>query len=198
MFICTSNLYDILDTAFLDRCSVIRHIDTPSADCTYEILRVVVNELARTGSVEAAPALGMYPLDNEDSVIPTNHLWTDSINPLYALEGSPSEAAMLGMMQNNVPQVKLPKMNEVLKNNGGEKKPYHHLYEIARFCSAAHLSGRTLRRLPITAMATYCMDSPCYLYDLLLALKDEVKNKVRTSYPLAEARQIVQAYEPDF
>jgi SpoVK/Ycf46/Vps4 family AAA+-type ATPase len=44
IFLCTSNLFDALDSAFLDRCGLKCAIDPPSEKSQYEILRQMYPE----------------------------------------------------------------------------------------------------------------------------------------------------------
>ncbi|ORY16261.1 P-loop containing nucleoside triphosphate hydrolase protein, partial [Clohesyomyces aquaticus] len=55
VFICTSNLQDNTDEAFMDRCGIKRFIDSPNVECAYEIFRSVVNELIKSGFVTFQP-----------------------------------------------------------------------------------------------------------------------------------------------
>ncbi|KAF2206020.1 P-loop containing nucleoside triphosphate hydrolase protein [Delitschia confertaspora ATCC 74209] len=45
VFICTTNMMESLDEAFVDRCGIKQYIGTPNHECAYEIFRSVTNEL---------------------------------------------------------------------------------------------------------------------------------------------------------
>ncbi|KAF2112412.1 P-loop containing nucleoside triphosphate hydrolase protein, partial [Lophiotrema nucula] len=51
VFICTSNLKENIDAAFVDRCGIEQMIGAPSVEGAYEIFRSVINELIKANLV---------------------------------------------------------------------------------------------------------------------------------------------------
>ncbi|RKF81919.1 Pachytene checkpoint protein 2-like protein [Golovinomyces cichoracearum] len=67
IFLCTSNMYEALDSAFLDRCGLKLSIKPPSIKCQYEILRSRIQNLMRRGVIETTQAADFIP--NYDDAI---------------------------------------------------------------------------------------------------------------------------------
>lgn len=72
--LCTSNMKDSIDTAFLDRVDYEVSIPTPCESAIYEILRTTINELIRCGVITSPPctvSTTVPPsLDDDDVYIP--------------------------------------------------------------------------------------------------------------------------------
>ncbi len=71
IFLCTSNMLESLDSAFVDRCGLKRSVDPPSMESQYEILRSRTQKLIVRGvinSLEVLPSYGEAEiiLDAED------------------------------------------------------------------------------------------------------------------------------------
>lgn len=60
VFLCTSNMLDSLDTAFLDRCGLSIQVDPPSTTSQYEILRGRIQKLVDQGHVTTEKSLPLY------------------------------------------------------------------------------------------------------------------------------------------
>ncbi|TQS36173.1 hypothetical protein Golomagni_03383 [Golovinomyces magnicellulatus] len=67
IFLCTSNMYEALDSAFLDRCGLKLSIKPPSIKCQYEILRSRIQKLIRRGVIQTTQAADFIP--NYDDAI---------------------------------------------------------------------------------------------------------------------------------
>jgi SpoVK/Ycf46/Vps4 family AAA+-type ATPase len=72
-FLCTSNMYDALDSAFLDRCGLKRVISRPSFTSQYEILRSRLQKLISRGVITSTETLPYY----DDAVLQSN--WTEEL-----------------------------------------------------------------------------------------------------------------------
>ncbi|RKF59277.1 Pachytene checkpoint protein 2-like protein [Erysiphe neolycopersici] len=71
IFLFTSNMYEALDFAFLDRCGLIRSIDPPSIISQYEILRTKINKLMRRGVIEVTHPIEIIPTYDEATLAST-------------------------------------------------------------------------------------------------------------------------------
>ncbi|KAF2266334.1 P-loop containing nucleoside triphosphate hydrolase protein, partial [Lojkania enalia] len=138
IFLCTSNLKEIMDTAFIDRCGIKQYIDSPNVECAYEIFRSVINEFIKNHLVCFDSML-------MDRVLPMSDAGVDEVDEELLGGSSPT-----------------------LSSNS-------ELRTLAR--KAEGLSGRTLRRLPMLALAKYTVDEPCELQNLLGALKRVVEEE---------------------
>jgi hypothetical protein len=160
VFICTSNLIDNIDPAFVDRCGIEQCVETPSVKCAYGIFRSVLNELLKAGLVFFDP----IELDSDPSL--SNHR---SSNP-HQQRGTDSNDFA------NENLTYLPELEWV------ELHLFDRImtapWELRMIAAEAEgLSGRTLRRLPMLAMAKYTVKEPCDMRDILIALRRVVKEK---------------------
>jgi len=60
IFLCTSNMLESLDSAFLDRCGLKRSVDPPSFASQYEILRSRTQKLIARGVIRSPEVLPFY------------------------------------------------------------------------------------------------------------------------------------------
>src|SRR5882757_3433141 len=60
IFLCTSNMLESLDSAFLDRCGLKRSVDPPSFASQYEILRSRTQKLIARGVIRSLEVLPSY------------------------------------------------------------------------------------------------------------------------------------------
>jgi SpoVK/Ycf46/Vps4 family AAA+-type ATPase len=164
VFICTSNLIDNIDSAFVDRCGIEQCVGTPSVECAYGIFRSVINELIKTGLVFFDPA------DlNSDTCLRDLTSSSPSQRSTY-VQSTQSNDTAFGH-PTYLPElewVDLHLFDRVLTAP----------WELRRIAAEADgLSGRTLRRLPMLAMTKYTVNEPCDMRDLLVALRRVVKEK---------------------
>lgn len=164
VFICTSNLLDNIDTAFVDRCGIEQCVGTPSIECAYGIFRSVINELIKTGLVFFDPTdlnLDTCLRDPISSSPSQRSIYVQSTQSDDTASGQPTYLPELEW-------VDLHLFDRVLTAP----------WELRRIAAEADgLSGRTLRRLPMLAMTKYTVNEPCDMCDLLVALRRVVKEK---------------------
>ncbi|KAF2185101.1 AAA-domain-containing protein [Zopfia rhizophila CBS 207.26] len=186
VFICTSNLKDNMDVAFVDRCGIKQFVETPNNECAYEIFRSVINELIKNGLVffdasdfqhdsilhETLPEI---PIVGDSSPMISNSSSLHVPSPSLLVRTSESYDSSLDNL------LYIPELGWVgIHLFHCTKTAPRELWRIAR--KASGLSGRTLRRLPILAMAKYTIEEPCDLHELLAALKTVVKEENKAKF----------------
>jgi pachytene checkpoint protein 2 len=128
--LCTSNLAEAIDVAFIDRADIKQYIGLPPVQARYTILRSAMLELMRVGIV--APAADVATMAE---------LQLDSAKQADSLEAL--------------------------------------LFDVA--VKAAELSGRTLRKLPFLAHASYVQQAQCspleYVRAMDAAVQDELADR---------------------
>ncbi|KAF2474666.1 AAA-domain-containing protein, partial [Lindgomyces ingoldianus] len=164
IFICTSNLEENMDEAFMDRCGIKRYIEAPNVECTYEIFRSVINELIKselvcfnlTGKVSNTNIEGSYITSPSSSKGEDHHTTLSQL--VY------------------IPDLEWINLHPFHRSKSAARE----LLRIAR--GAQGLSGRTLRRLPMLAMAEFTTEEPCELAELLVGLARAVKEEHKTKF----------------
>lgn len=155
---CTSNLLDVIDPAFLDRVDIKQAVPNPNADAAFEILRSTLNELIRSGVVK--------PPAHEVLVLRSDGVEDEKEEELMAVDDFGSRTYLLP----NLPETRI-------KYHGRPQSPPQKLWAIARRCDG--MSGRTLRRLPPMAIAMYAFSKPCTMSDALECLKLAAEEALR-------------------
>ncbi|KAF2740395.1 AAA-domain-containing protein [Polyplosphaeria fusca] len=176
IFLCTSNLKDNLDSAFIDRCAIKQFMDTPSIECVYEIFRSVINEFMRNGLVyrDAAEGLSRRRADNEA---------TEGFSPISSTLGHDADDAFSKPEDVSIPELEWVNANLAFFADSAPRE----LRNLAQ--RAAGLSGRTLRRLPMLALAKHTVDEPCELGELLRGLKRAINEECLAQHGDVMARK---------
>ncbi|KAK7554545.1 pachytene checkpoint component Pch2 [Phyllosticta citricarpa] len=146
--LCTSNLVDALDSAFMDRVDIKQLIPNPEPRAIYEILRSSLNELIRHQILAPLEVSGQDEEFFEDG----GH-WFPSAAQLLLCSG-----------WNEEDDAEAP------------SSPAIRLWKISEKCEG--MSGRALRRRPANALAMYTYSSPVALNALLDALEKKVINDI--------------------
>ncbi|KAF2015746.1 P-loop containing nucleoside triphosphate hydrolase protein [Aaosphaeria arxii CBS 175.79] len=165
VIICTSNLKDVLDDAFVDRCRIKKHLDSPNVDCIYNILRSAINELIKLGLVVYdVTELNAATKNSTQAEQGTPKFMPVSLSPLSAHNSLHKED------RSYVPDLDwvIGNLSHLTYDDQPETAPIL-LRRIAQ--SAMGLSSRTLRTLPIAALAEYTVAEPCDFRQLLGALE---------------------------
>lgn len=154
--LCTSNLLSVIDSAFLDRADIKQAIPNPSAAAAFEILRSTMNELLRSGVILGPcteyHAKASTANDDEEGNEGEDIIQVTSPSPLYSL----------------------PNLAETrIAFYGEPESPPQKLWAIASKCDG--MSGRTLRRLPLKAIAMFAYSTPYSMNDALEALRIAVE-----------------------
>ncbi|KAF2710474.1 AAA-domain-containing protein [Pleomassaria siparia CBS 279.74] len=171
MLICTSNLINSLDDAFVDRCTIQKFVATPNAKCSFEIFRSVINKLIDMNSVffDSSDLEQDLMMENSDGC---NYSQTSSLRS-WNME---SYDGALGPENASYSSTRLPSFEWVERNFANRDDTL--LWEFRTLAiNAAGLSGRALRRLPTLARFEYKPDKPCSLRDLLHALSKGIAEK---------------------
>ncbi|KAF1814875.1 AAA-domain-containing protein, partial [Eremomyces bilateralis CBS 781.70] len=157
LIMCTSNIVSALDRAFLDRVDDIQHIKSPSKNVAYEIFRSCLTELVRCGI--------FTPDASSTTASPTS------------LSSDQSEWELVqGMSLARLEEVRMEIWNQPVPP--AYAHPSKRLWEIAQKCEG--WSGRTLRRLPIRALAKYTYGD-CSIDDALDAMAMLVDERMEES-----------------
>lgn len=154
---CTSNLIEAIDPAFVDRMDVKQLIPCPSPSAIYEIFRSCLNELIRSGTIEtdATPTSPHPPSSPFADGRPDGHR---ASSPWTVLDHVPEWAEM---------RERLP----LQPDSPGSKT-----WALAQRCVG--LSGRSLRRLPVLGLAKYTWGGACSLSEAVAALTAAVEQEL--------------------
>jgi pachytene checkpoint protein 2 len=180
--ICTSNLIDSIDCAFLDRVDIKQLIPVPSQAAIYNIFRSCINELIRSELVDSHTPGSAQPSSDPvapPSTPPNNRPTTRPKKrakrnpaPVQALQVVPSSSPSLG----SAPQT-LPTFSELqVKFLHQASSPAYRVWDLAKRCHG--LSGRTLRRLPILGLAMYTWGGRVGVDEAVTALEKAVEQEM--------------------
>ncbi|KAL1393643.1 putative pachytene checkpoint component Pch2 [Phyllosticta capitalensis] len=139
--LCTSNLIDALDSAFLDRVDIKQLVPNPEPRAIYEILRSCINKLIQKEILEPLVVQGQ-----DEEFFGDGELSFPSAAQLLLCSGWEDE-----------------------ENDGTTRSPAIRLWRFSEKCEG--MSGRALRRLPLKALARHTYSNPVALETLLDALE---------------------------
>ena len=155
--LCTSNLITAIDRAFLDRVDIKQLIPCPSPAAIYNIFQSCLNELIRSKLVDFGPVqISTTPTPTHDD--PTQAARGSSSS---SLSSSPSKqpirtAPLPPEPWTLISTTELPTLAQMrVRLIDSPQSPGRRVWAIAEQCQG--LSGRTLRRLPILALAMYTL-----------------------------------------
>lgn len=89
--LCTSNLHQAIDSAFLDRVDYEVEIPAPSKAAIYEILRSTMNELIRSKIISNEP----YQYPEDVAALIDDHIYIPGYNRLQCLDKHPDSPASI-------------------------------------------------------------------------------------------------------
>ncbi|CAF9940264.1 hypothetical protein IMSHALPRED_001814 [Imshaugia aleurites] len=195
---CTSNSIDAVDSAFLDRIDVKEHIPGPGPRARYEILRSCYLELAQCGiiaPIRQSSEVANFEHSTQEMLLDEDE---DELANGWASLGasSPSSSADVFYTPFSSPpppthSARAPKSQDAIHVVDATDLPPHPLmmlhfppdeeslprtlWKIA--ARSTNLSGRTLRRLPLTSLALYARQDPCPIDDAFRVLSQAVDNE---------------------
>ena len=163
--LCTSNLIDAIDSAFLDRVDIKQLIPSPSPSAIYNIFRSCLNELVRSSLVDAATE--QVSSRTAEPKTPTKDPTSRPPKPAPRTTRSAKSKAPPSKTQPPPPQPSsspepftlvttptIPPFAETMTFYATDPStPGARVWDLARKCEG--FSGRTLRRLPILGLAMY-------------------------------------------
>lgn len=188
VIICTSNLIDAIDPAFLDRVDIKQLIPSPSPAAIYNIFRSCVNELVRSTFVDAPPvSTTPTPADDEPTTTPaidepsssSSRRTTRSQAHIHPTPTKPSHcpSSMSSPSPTTPNQTPISTFAEMqIRYAHLPGSPAARLWALAQRCQG--LSGRTLRRLPILGLAMYTWGGDCGLLEAVSALEAAVEQEM--------------------
>ncbi|MCJ1227528.1 hypothetical protein MMC12_004184 [Toensbergia leucococca] len=160
VILCTTNLIKAMDHAFLDRVDVKQFIPNPCAKARYEIYRTSYLELAQCGIIAQ-----VHHYETNNARISNDG--TDSESP---------DTVIFERHHQNLDEKLLPAYDLMQLHFGCEldSNP-RKLWEVAK--KSINFSGRTLRRLPVLALAMHTENDPCSFEEALTALSRAVEDE---------------------
>ena len=170
--LCTSNLIESIDRAFLDRVDIKQFIPSPSPAAIYSIFRSCLNELIRNNLI-TAPTPSQSPdgppkckaarLDKSGK----GRTKTPATGPS---PGPRTEVA--------TPVPEVPSYSAMLLSADDEPRSAgRRLWTLAQRCEG--LSGRKLRRLPVLGLAMYTWGGPTSIDETVSALEAAVYQELQ-------------------
>ncbi|MCJ1376729.1 hypothetical protein MMC20_007974 [Loxospora ochrophaea] len=186
--LCTSNLVEAMDVAFLDRVDIKQLVPQPCAEARYEIYRMCYLDLAKARIIAPISSLDgtvskPTPLHNRntppETAVASITSPSDgaSLLPSPREQGTPQETSAV-RLENHwsiidshiLPSYDLMQLHFWLELASPARK----LWDIAE--RSKGLSGRALRRLPILSLAMHTMKDPCPIEEALDALSQAVED----------------------
>lgn len=189
--LCTSNLIEAIDPAFLDRVDIKQLIPSPSPAAIYNIFRSCLNELVRSHLVDPAAAqVSARDFELKRSVTvaatppskPTPRTTRSAKSKAKAPVTPPTKAPAAPPSSSTEPWTVvltplIPTFAEMMTYYIAKRTaPGARVWDLARKCEG--FSGRTLRRLPILGLAMYTWGGNCSLDDAVSALEAAVEQEL--------------------
>lgn len=184
--LCTSNLIEAIDPAFLDRVDIKQLIPSPSPAAIYNIFRSCLNELVRSSVVD--PAAGQVSSRTLALTTPTKTAADISKPAPRSTRSTKAKASSRPKTSSNLPTSSpepwnvvsaptIPSFAEMMVYQSARPtSPGSRVWTLAQKCQG--FSGRTLRRLPILGLAMYTWGGDCSLDDAVAALEKAVEQEV--------------------
>ncbi|EFW13333.1 pachytene checkpoint component Pch2 [Coccidioides posadasii str. Silveira] len=173
LVLCTSNLINALDSAFLDRVDIKQFVPLPSVRGVYEIFRSCLENLSQCGLIEGAT----FEVVQRD---------TGSPGPGLEYMTRPAEA--LG----------IPRYEMALWYRLFSRSIPKRLENIAEASVSAKthptqgLSGRTLRKIPALSLVLYTTGACCSVDEAVDALEQGVEEQLRIRQAAQEGQQTAE------
>ena len=183
--LCTSNLIEAIDPAFLDRVDIKQLIPSPSPAAIYNIFRSCLNELVRSSFVDLAAAQisprSLEPKTPTRAVPPARKPAPRTTRSAKSKAPPPAKAPAAPPTSSPEPWTVVsapvipPFAEMMIYYNAKAKSPGGRVWDLAQKCEG--FSGRTLRRLPILGLAMYTWGGDCSLDDAVSALEAAVEQE---------------------
>ncbi|MCJ1257091.1 hypothetical protein MMC24_004916 [Lignoscripta atroalba] len=161
LVLCTSNLIEAMDPAFLDRVDLKQYVPGPCAKARYEIYRMCYLELSQCGII--APV----------------HYYDEGVASMVEGAGECESPGTVTFESGwHVLDDDLMPAHDIMQLRYWSKldSPARILWDIAE--KSKNLSGRISRRLPALAMALHTNSDPCSIEDALEALSRAVDEEL--------------------
>ncbi|KAK3702358.1 hypothetical protein LTR37_014932 [Vermiconidia calcicola] len=173
--LCTSNLIDAIDPAFVDRVDIKQLIPSPSPAAIYNIFRSCLNELVRSNLVDSAVQFSERSSSSRTLSSsprkPATRSGGRKVVNRNTSASSPSEPWTI------VSPPIIPTFSDMkVRFEGQPDSPACRVWALAQKCHG--FSGRTLRRLPILGLAMYTWGGDCTLQDAVSALEAAVEQEL--------------------
>lgn len=194
IILCTSNLLNALDPAFLDRVDIKSCIPTPSPAAIYNIYRSCLNELVRANLIDLA---GMSVSFNSAVGVSSSPSSNSSKRRAVTRSGKPKQgepsssllsdppSSSSGAWENvSIPSIPTYAETKIALRNQPDS-PGWRVWTLAQKCEG--FSGRTLRRLPILGLAMYTWGGNCSLQDAVSALEAAVDEEMKAMQTSTES-----------
>ncbi|KAK5164019.1 uncharacterized protein LTR77_010110 [Saxophila tyrrhenica] len=180
--ICTSNLIDAIDSAFLDRVDIKQLIPAPSPAAIYNIFRSCISELVRSSLVDSSkpatpPPPPSTPPNRTTRATNNNKSKKRKLAPART-DPEPASSSSVDSSWSVVSQPEIiPTFSEMkVKYESQPASPACRIWLLAQRCHG--LSGRTLRRLPILGLAMYTWGGLVDLEEAVAALEAAVEQEL--------------------
>ncbi|GAB7332891.1 hypothetical protein MBLNU13_g04606t2 [Cladosporium sp. NU13] len=195
---CTSNLIEAIDPAFLDRVDIKQYVPSPSSEAVYNIFRSCLNELVRTkllspttvgkeddSTAFPSPSAQLLPQQAAQTSQParkrrrgSRQLSPPPTKKSEAYRDIPIASSPLEESANNE-VLDIPTLAATLMSERQDKSsPGQRIWVLAQQCQGLHLSGRTLRRLPVLGLALYTWGGEVRLQEAVGALERAVEEEL--------------------
>jgi hypothetical protein len=194
------NLALCQDPAFLDRVDIKQHVPPPSSAAVYDIFRSCLNELIRTSLLTAdslsnkdgssnfpSPSPKQCPTQTPQAPPPARKRRRVAKNPSPPPSDKPEAfihvpvASFLMKEPTSVPTLPATLMSECQDPSS----PGQRVWKLAQKCQGLHLSGRTLRRLPVLGLAMYTWGGEVGMDEAIGALEKAVEEETVATQPEA-------------
>lgn len=191
--LCTSNLIEAIDPAFVDRVDIKQLIPCPSPAAIYNIFRSCLNEMIRNKLVDpngtnvsvkasrngstigSSTEVPHPPSSSHKRATRSKTKATPEKQSVKAESPSPEPwTLIIADSQNMIPEFDKYRFYSLAQPN--PNSPAGCVWLLAQKCSG--LSGRTLRRLPVLGLAMYTWGGDCSLDDALSALEQAVEQEM--------------------
>lgn len=198
IILCTSNLLNAIDPAFLDRVDIKSCIPTPSPAAIFEIFRSCLNELVRASlidheaaSVSSRSAMGVSMPSSPPTSSSNKRRAVASSSKKKQTETEPSSSILSeppssssSVVEISMPTIPTYAQTKVTLSDQPDS-PGWRVWTLAQKCEG--FSGRTLRRLPILGLAMYTWGGDCSLQDAVSALEAAVDQELKAKQASIDA-----------
>jgi hypothetical protein len=181
--LCTSNLINAIDPAFLDRVDIKQLMPSPSPEAIYNIFRSCLNELVRASLIdlaatESASRPAIAPSSPPPAEPPAPKRRAIARSKAKQTTPPPSEVPPQSSSPWTVLEpVTIPPFAEMMiLHHDKPQSPGRLIWGLAQKCEG--FSGRMLRRIPILGLAMHTWGGDCSLHDAIAALDAAIEQEL--------------------
>ncbi|GME32733.1 pachytene checkpoint component pch2 [Neofusicoccum parvum] len=194
MLLCTSNMIEGIDSAFLDRVDMVQFVPNPEPSAVYSILQSSLNELIKQGfllsTVVCAPESQHSPADTSNYASRTSSVIIDNTPRTSSATGDTEESRAGGSLavDGNNSWKELDECSVMMEDPtlfpsfafldglmAAESSLAMKLWNFSKRCHG--MSGRSLRRLPSKAVGLYTYSDHPSISEALQALQMTLDNE---------------------